>query len=216
MGQTKFSTAPQQFAGIEEADMTATNTSRHAARREQILAAAIDCVRHSGFHGASMAMIAKAAELSVGQIYRYFANKEAIITAIVAKDLAESHEVLVEIEGAPGDPLDVLVEKCGSGVKTAYDADRATVMLEVMAEAARNPKVAAVVRAADMQERTYTQHLLKKICGDRYSDAELAVRGEVLKLLFDGMAIRSVNNPDVDKEDLARRVQSVVRYALLS
>ncbi|MDF3823418.1 TetR/AcrR family transcriptional regulator [Leptospira sp. 96542] len=32
-------------------------------RREQILEAAAECVRHSGFHGASMATIAKTADL---------------------------------------------------------------------------------------------------------------------------------------------------------
>ena len=46
------------------------------ARREQILDAACDCVRRAGFHGASMAEIAQAAGVSVGQIYRYFENKE--------------------------------------------------------------------------------------------------------------------------------------------
>ena len=42
------------------------------ARRQQILDAACDCVRQAGFHGASMAEIAKASGLSVGLIYRYF------------------------------------------------------------------------------------------------------------------------------------------------
>ncbi len=45
------------------------------SRRQQILDAACDQVRQSGFHGASMADIARAAGLSVGQIYRYFENK---------------------------------------------------------------------------------------------------------------------------------------------
>jgi AcrR family transcriptional regulator len=55
-----------------------------------------------GFHGASMADIAKAAGLSVGQIYRYFENKEAIIAAIVAQDLAEMREKFAEMESQPG------------------------------------------------------------------------------------------------------------------
>lgn len=46
-------------------------------RRQQIVDAASACARRSGFHGASMAEIAQTAGLSVGQIYRYFENKEA-------------------------------------------------------------------------------------------------------------------------------------------
>jgi len=84
---------------IEEANTPCRPTPE--ARRQQILDAACDCVRQAGFHGASMAEIAKAAGLSVGQIYRYFENKEAIIAAIVAQDLAEMREKFAEMESRP-------------------------------------------------------------------------------------------------------------------
>ena len=58
--------------------LTASTRSNGEARRQQIVDAASTCARRAGFHGASMAEIAHAAGLSVGQIYRYFENKEAI------------------------------------------------------------------------------------------------------------------------------------------
>lgn len=48
-------------------------------RRAQILAAATDCFRELGFHGASIAKISQASGMSPGHIYHYFENKEAII-----------------------------------------------------------------------------------------------------------------------------------------
>lgn len=41
--------------------------------------------RRCGFHAASMSQIASEAQLSVGQIYRYFANKDAIIEEMVRR-----------------------------------------------------------------------------------------------------------------------------------
>ena len=51
-------------------------------RREQILKAAMVCFAKRGFHQASMHDISAEAGISVGLIYRYFENKEAVISAM--------------------------------------------------------------------------------------------------------------------------------------
>lgn len=184
------------------------------ARRQQILDAACDCVRQAGFHGASMAEIAKAAGLSVGQIYRYFENKEAIIAAIVAQDLAEMREKFAEMESRPGDLVDALVEHLPEAVGKCFDLGRAALTLEVLAEASRNPKVAAILRAADEQERVYAQAMLDRGRRPEWTDAEFQARCEVVGLLFDGMIIRAVNHPDTDRESLTRVLRETVRQLL--
>ncbi|WP_222862308.1 TetR/AcrR family transcriptional regulator [Zoogloea oleivorans] len=45
-------------------------------RKEQVLAAAADCVRREGFHRTSMSQISAAAGMSSGHIYHYFGSKE--------------------------------------------------------------------------------------------------------------------------------------------
>jgi len=184
------------------------------ARRQQILDAACDCVRHAGFHGASMAEIAKAAGLSVGQIYRYFENKEAIIAAIVAQDLAEMREKFAEMESRPGDLVDALTEHLPEAVDKCFDLGRAALTLEVLAEASRNPKVAAILRAADEQERVYAQAMLDRSRKPEWSDAEFHARCEAVGLLFDGMIIRAVNHPDTDREALGRVLVATIRQLL--
>lgn len=197
---------------IDEANSTLRPTPE--ARRQQILDAACDCVRQAGFHGASMAEIAKAAGLSVGQIYRYFENKEAIIAAIVAQDLAEMREKFAEMETRPGSLVDAITEHLPEAVDKCFDPRRAALVLEVLAEAARNPKVAAIVRAADEEERAFALAMTERSRKPEWSSAEFRARCELLGMLFDGMIMRAVNNPATDREALTRVLTQTVRFLL--
>jgi len=197
---------------IDEGHMAIRPTPE--TRRQQILDAACDCVRQAGFHGASMAEIAKAAGLSVGQIYRYFDNKEAIIAAIVAQDLAEMREKFAEMENRPGVLLDAIVDHLPEAIEKCFDPGRAALVLEVLAEAARNPKVAAIVRAADEQERALVRAMTARSRKPEWTDAEFQARCEVIGMLFDGMVMRAVNHPDTDREALAQVIESTMRQLL--
>lgn len=188
--------------------------SKAEARCQQILDAACDCVRQAGFHGASMASIAEAAGLSVGQIYRYFENKEAIIAAIVAQDQAEMYEKFAEFENSGSPLIDTLIGHCGTAVDRSYDPARAALRLEVLAEAARNLSVAAIVREADAVEQTLGRTLLEKVVPPDCGAADISARCEVLCMLFDGMATRAVNHPAGDREAIARTVGVVMRCLL--
>lgn len=53
-----------------------------AAKRRLILEAALTLFSEQGFHGTSMAMLAKTAGLPVGTIYRHFAGKDELIHAL--------------------------------------------------------------------------------------------------------------------------------------
>lgn len=184
------------------------------ARRQQIVDAASTCARRSGFHGASMAEIAQAAGLSVGQIYRYFENKEAIIAAIVARDMADMRDKFREMHEAGGPILDAVLAKCASALDESYDRERAALMLEVVAEAARNPAVAAILEAADAEERQMKLDLIARTLPPDCEERERLARSEVLSMLFEGMNVRAVNNPGADREAIARVLRWVMRHLL--
>ncbi|WP_337185155.1 TetR/AcrR family transcriptional regulator [Phenylobacterium sp.] len=184
------------------------------ARRQIIVDAAAACARRSGFHGASMAEIAQAAGLSVGQIYRYFENKEAIISAIVARDIAEMQAWMTEAQTRDGGPTDAIVAKCSTAVEEHYDRERAALDLEVVAEAARNTTVAGIVEAADIEKRALGEALLRRTLPEGCSDCERRARGEILNMLFEGMTIRGVSNPKGDREAITRVLEAVVRRLL--
>jgi AcrR family transcriptional regulator len=192
----------------------ATKRTDVEARRQQIVDAASACARRSGFHGASMADIAHTAGLSVGQIYRYFENKEAIIAAIVARDMAEMRDRYSELKDGETPVLEAILTKCSTALDELYEVESAALTLEVVAEAARNPKVGAILRAADAEEREMQQELLREVIPTDCDEAERIARGEVISMLFEGMTMRGVNNPDGDREAIARVLRSALRHLL--
>ncbi|MDC7684204.1 TetR/AcrR family transcriptional regulator [Asticcacaulis sp. BYS171W] len=205
---------PAPSSAVPENTAPKPRQSREA-RQQQILDATLRCVRRSGFHGASMSEIAAEAKMSVGVIYRYFENKEAIVEAIVANDLAEMRAKFAEWDETPDDRLlDTLLDTIDFALDHKYGPDNSALALEVLAEAARNPRVAAIVQAADVQERELGRHLCTRLNAG-CDPARLDARGEIIGMLFDGMMIRAVSNPNIDRKALARELREVLRYLFI-
>ena len=81
--------------------MAQTQIEPSLDRRAQILDAAVVCFAKRGFHQASMHDISAEAGISVGLIYRYFENKEAVISAMADRHKNEIQEVLERARQAP-------------------------------------------------------------------------------------------------------------------
>lgn len=171
--------------------------TRADIRRMQVLDAAVLAFGRSGFHGASMADIAAGAAMSVGQIYRYFANKEAIIAAIVARDLEEAVKLLDEVRARQADEAEQIIELVRHKMAYLDDPVRAALSLEILAEAARNPKVAEILRQADETGRAWLREMLDR----RGVMSEcIEARMDMIAILVEGWTMRRVRNPDVDRE----------------
>jgi len=79
------------------------------ARRNQILDAAAAVFAEKGFHRATTKEIAKAAGVSEGTIYNYFANKDDLLISMMTR-LAELEHLAEELAGAlRSDPQDFLI-----------------------------------------------------------------------------------------------------------
>jgi AcrR family transcriptional regulator len=179
-------------------------------RRQHVLDAAERCFCKFGFHNASMAQIAQAANMSVGHIYRYLPNKEALITAIVQRDAAIA---LTDVEALENDTRPIrqaLQAYARRTIDRLAEPARATLMLEVMAEASRNPRVAAVVREAFSEVHARTVSLLLRARPQGCSIEEMRERVQVLDLLFAGMTMKMVKTPDFDREPLAALVTECI------
>ena len=191
-------------------------SSRAEARRDQIRAAAAACFRRHGFHGTSIAQISKSAGMSPGHIYHYFANKEAIIEDIVAQDLQRVLTLIAEMSSAE-DVLDAMITRVAEGVANHLDADAAALRLEIAAEAARNPRIAAIVRDADRRSRdslAQTVRHARRAAGHRDSDADIDAHVEVIAAMFEGLQIRSVRNPGLDRDRIVRNYRRMLRDLL--
>ncbi|HVF70596.1 MAG TPA: TetR/AcrR family transcriptional regulator [Chthoniobacterales bacterium] len=113
-------------------------------RRNQILEAAILCFARNGFHQTSMHDISAEAGISVGLIYRYFANKEAVIAAMADSHKQEIQGLLERARQAPTlfESLEILFTAhcCENSPKV-----QSAFVVDLYAEASRNPAVAELV-----------------------------------------------------------------------
>jgi len=190
--------------------------SKAELRRQQILDAAAECFRKSGFHGASMSEIAKSFGMSAGHIYNYFESKEAIIEAMVKRDLDQALERIAKIQGEK-DILKAMLGTVDEGVQRRID--RSELDTEILAEAARNPKVAATVQGTDTVIREKVTQLIKGIQPLKNStpcELNLAAKSTILMALFDGLQIRAIRDPNMKANDIARVLKSVIQQMLQS
>jgi AcrR family transcriptional regulator len=114
-------------------------------RRMQILEAAMVCFAKHGFHQASMHDISAEAGISVGLIYRYFANKEAVISAMADRHKKEIQDVLERARQALSlrESLEILfTAHCCENEPQVQSA----FVVDLYAEASRNPQIADLVR----------------------------------------------------------------------
>jgi AcrR family transcriptional regulator len=189
-----------------------SDASRAEARRTQVRTAAAECFRLHGFHGTSIAQISKAAGMSTGHIYHYFENKEAIIADIVAQDLERLLKLTAELRAA-SDVKAAMIERAIEGVEANLDPGAAGLQLEIVAEAARNPHIAGIVQAADRQCRTSlaeTIRTLRLAAGHRDSAATLAGMAEAISAMFEGLKIRAIRNPDINRDVVVRMFRRMV------
>src|SRR6266403_5419946 len=114
-------------------------------RKTQILDAALVCFGKRGFHQASMHDISAEAGISVGLIYRYFENKDAVISAMADAHKQEIQALLDRARQAPTllEALELFfTAHCCSDERQMECA----FVVDLFAEGSRNPRMAQLVR----------------------------------------------------------------------
>lgn len=132
----------------QAADRQAQGT-RADARRRHLLDVARTLFIERGFHQTGIAQIASVSGIKVGQIYRDFESKEAIIAAICEADVTTwLEEDMLAGAVASGDlaTIRAWLTRFGGQEDTADDFRLVT---EILAEAGRNQRVAQIYQSLD-------------------------------------------------------------------
>jgi AcrR family transcriptional regulator len=147
---------------------------RSAARRETILAAALDEFSVRGFEAARLDDVAKRAGVAKGTIYLYFRDKESLFQELVRTMLTPLVGT-IEALGAAEVPIDVMTERIVElFVREVYETRRKDVIRLMIAEGRRFPKLA---------EFYYREVLSRIIAAVRALLRRAAARGEVPEAL---------------------------------
>lgn len=165
-------------------------------RRQQILHAALICFAKCGFHQTSMHDISADAGVSVGLIYRYFKSKEEVIAALATEHKKDIAELLERAEQAPSllEAMEILfTSDCCEQSPPIICA----FVVDLFAEATRNPRIAKVVRDVMRAKADGVAALIA-----RSPEAKLAAPDldphEIAEMIFavnDGNMMRSVLRP---------------------
>ena len=185
------------------------NMERAQARCQQVLAAAEECFLQRGFHSASMAEISRAAGMSAGHIYNYFESKEAIIAAIVAQHIDASLTAFDKLPETKHEVVQALQQIAHERTDEFASKQKAALMFDILAEAARSQKMAEVVHEFEMHARERMLQLCNAYA-DSVDALELAFRLDVLKTMFNGLALKVVSEPDYDKERAYQMICRVI------
>jgi TetR/AcrR family transcriptional repressor of uid operon len=160
-------------------------------RPTQILDAAVACFAKRGFHQASMHDISAEAGISVGLIYRYFQNKEAVIAAMADRHKKEIHEILERARQAPSlrESLETLfTAHCGETEPQVT----AAFVVDLFAEASRNPHVAELVRDVCETSMNGVTELIARSPEAKTSELSPREMAELIFAVNDGMLLRGV------------------------
>jgi AcrR family transcriptional regulator len=180
--------------------MPKVSDEHKAARRRQILDAAARCFARDGFHRTSMQDIVRESQISAGLVYRYFAGKDDMITAIVAEWHDQRQAALAEGPAAET-YLDLL-----RAVGDPSARERMRLGVQIWAEAVRSPHIAVVARRTIDDPRAAAADLLRR-AGEPHPDG----LARVLIAIYQGLQLQTAWDETVDNEEYVNAVQDLLR-----
>jgi AcrR family transcriptional regulator len=160
------------------------------SRQEDILDAVRNAFVEKGFDGASMQDLARAAGMSVGNFYRYFQSKDAIIEAIAMRELADVEREFSIIIGSD-DPMAALRRVVSEHIHGTCSSDGG-LWAEITAAARRKPAIGAVLEQLEMGIAGYLIEVFAKVTKRSLADATARYRGHasLVMLLVSGSGMR--------------------------
>ncbi len=166
-----------------------------------------------GFDGASMQDLARAAGMSVGNFYRYFPSKAAIVEAMCSLDLRGIERDFAEIMTS-SDPLTALRERLLQRIGGDCHGD-GQLWAEITAASIRKPEIAA---ASNRMEEAIVFNMattFARVTGREVGEAVQRYHGqcELLVMLVKAATIRAGQRGPADA-NLARLIVQVIDQTL--
>lgn len=135
-----------------------------------------------GFDGASMQDLARAAGMSAGNFYRYFPSKDAIVSAMIMRDLAEVKADFACLLASP-DPAEALFAAFEIRLENKNSCD-GPLWAEIDAAARRKPDIARLVRAMEDEVCALLTAAMAHITGRDPTEAQTLYAGQAAFLVL--------------------------------
>jgi AcrR family transcriptional regulator len=185
-----------------------TPVQRRSLRtRERILAGAAQVFAEWGYASGTTDRIAAAAGLSVGSVYQYFPNKDAILMVLMRSHLDQSADVVREALAEPR-PVEVWLPALTRAV-VGLHAENPRLHQVLFEEAPRPPEIVARFRQVEQEAASAAATLLRADPGPAVAHPELSARFvvatvESLTHRFMGQA------PQIHADELVDQIVSMI------
>lgn len=178
-------------------------------RSHEILFSIRQAFAEKGFDGASMQDLARAAGMSVGNFYRYFPSKAAIVEAMVGLDLTEIQRDFEEIL-ISGDPMAGLRAKIVARLTDDCMQDGG-LWAEITAAAIRKPEIGVAALQMEAAIVTHMAQIFARVTGLAVADARERYAGhaQMLVMLVKAVAMRGSQCGPASPALAAMVVQSI-------
>lgn len=191
--------------------MSTRGASRKGQERsEAILDAAEQLLVEEGHAALSLRGVAQRAGIRLGNLQYYFATREELVRALLARVLERATARVEARMSTAGEPARALDAALDSLLEEQREPASYRLFYDLWALAAREPAIATEVRAFYTRYTHAVAELLLK-AAPRISQAESRARGELLVALLEGLSLfrsGTVGEPDRKVEAELRRVVS--------
>ncbi len=125
--------------------------------RERILTAAAHVFAEHGYAAGTTNRIAEHAGVSIGSLYQYFPNKDAILVELVRRHVADGAALVAQAMDKPGDRIQAVVDAA-----LANHADSPRLHQVLFEEAPRPPELLAELHALEDRVVDEVARLLRR------------------------------------------------------
>jgi AcrR family transcriptional regulator len=200
--------------------MRKANPELHERRRRQIIEAARARFIANGFHQTGVQDIAATADISLGLLYRYFKNKDALILAVARRDVDAIVDAISAMPDSGSNPGAISglwgQQMCEFVLAVASDQSEMRLLNDMQSEAARNPEL---LRQMQIDDARMTTAIAQKIAAQQsaggltpqHNATVLAIQ---LTTIFDGMLVRMASATAQERERLGQILSAWVRDLL--
>lgn len=140
-------------------------------RASEILDSARAAFVEKGFDGASMQDLARSAGMSVGNFYRYFPSKAAIVSALITRDLSSVEAKFSDVLESPR-PFETLRRRLVGHIHDDAGGKDHPLWAEITAAAARKPEIAAILSRVETEISGYFLSVFARAKGLSAAEAE--------------------------------------------
>jgi AcrR family transcriptional regulator len=178
-------------------------------RREEILAAALECVRRLGIAGVSLKDICEQAGISKGALYTHFSSKSEVLIALLQQ---QRGRVVDSVRFASADELRAMLQRMIVQIDRGRASSENMVDLDVVVVSRHDPAISREIRRT---ARERSRALAASVAGLRArGEIREGVSDEAVVALLEVMVAGMVHHAALQSASVAKRYRAMMELAL--